>query len=74
MLDDFLRDESDPAAFLDEIEKDATALNEASNSNYGFLGMTPFQRFVIAGLLLVMVLIIGVFFLLITDSISIPIY
>jgi|RifCSP16_1_1023843.scaffolds.fasta_scaffold600476_1 hypothetical protein len=72
MLDDFLRDEEKPSTFLDELEQEAETLNLEDESNYGFLGMTPFQRFIIAGLLLLMVLIIGSFCLLITGSIALP--
>jgi hypothetical protein len=37
-----------------------------------FLGMTPVQRFVIAFLLLMMVCILGTFFLLITETFWLP--
>ncbi len=38
-----------------------------------FLGMTPVQRFVIAVMLLLMVCILGTFFLLVTEKIYLPI-
>lgn len=72
MLDDFLREEEDTSTFLDELEQEANSLNFRDGSNYGFLGMTAFQRFVIAGMLLLIVLIVGSFCLLVTGSISIP--
>lgn len=37
-----------------------------------FLGMTPMQRFVIAFLILMMTCILGLFFLLITETIWLP--
>jgi hypothetical protein len=72
MLDDFLRSEEDTASFLDEIEQETEAFNIENESNYGFLGMTPFQRFVLSALLLMMVFIIGSLCLLVTGSIAIP--
>lgn len=70
MLDDFLRDD-DTESFLNEIQ-DTPTLNPAEDDEVGFLGMTPLQRFVIAVMFFFMVLIIGVFGLLITGSIAIP--
>jgi len=39
-----------------------------------FLGMTAPQRFVIVLMLLLMVCVVGVFFLMITQSINLPIF
>lgn len=71
MLDDFLREE-DANSFLNEVEE-APKLVLEDETETGFLGMTPFQRFVIAVMFFFMVLIIGAFCLLITGSIGIPI-
>jgi hypothetical protein len=38
-----------------------------------FLGMTPVQRFVVALMIFMMVCILGAFFLLITDTIWLPV-
>jgi hypothetical protein len=39
-----------------------------------FMGMTAPQRFIIVLMLLMMVCVVGVFFLMITQSISLPIF
>jgi hypothetical protein len=70
MLDDFLREE-DTNSFLNEIEE-TPKLQLEDEPETGFLGMTPFQRFVIALMFFFMVVIIGAFCLLITGSIGIP--
>lgn len=71
MLDDFLR-EDDASSFLDEIEE-TPKMDLPAEPEVGFLGMTPFQRFVIAVMFFFMVVIIGAFCLLVTGSIGIPI-
>jgi hypothetical protein len=67
MLDD-LRDD---AVFLEEEdqfeEKDEKT---SAGAQTNFLGMTPEQRFVIAVMILLMVCIMGSFFLLITGSVN----
>lgn len=70
MLDDFLR-EDDADSFLNEIQESPKILH-IEDSDVGFLGMTPGQRFVIALLFFFMVVIIGAFCLLVTNSIAIP--
>ncbi len=70
MLDDFLR-EDDTSSFLDEVAE-APKLQLTQEDETGFLGMTPFQRFIISLMFFFMVLIIGAFCLLITGSIGIP--
>jgi hypothetical protein len=70
MLDD-LRGDAD---FFDEEEPEAESQGAAAAApaQSQFLGMTPVQRFVIAFLFLMMVCILGTFFLLITDTIWLP--
>lgn len=70
MLDDFLREE-DSNSFLNEIEE-SPKMELSPEPEVGFLGMTPFQRFIISILFLFMVLIIGAFCLLLTGSIVVP--
>jgi len=70
MLDDFLR-EDDTESFLNEIQETPT-LAPIEDDEVGFLGMTPWQRFVISVMFFFMVLIIGAFCLLITGTIAIP--
>ncbi len=82
MLDDFLREEetednsSTPGdsatSFLNEIEE-TSRLELSPEPETGFLGMTPGQRFIIAFMFFLMVLVIGAFFLLVTGAISIPV-
>ena len=72
MLDDFLRDDDETAAFLDGLEEEEEMFTLPSQSKYGFLGMTAGQRFVVSILLFMVVLLSGAFCLLVTGSISIP--
>ncbi|MCW5878933.1 MAG: hypothetical protein KIS80_08715 [Anaerolineales bacterium] len=69
-MDDFAKDE-ELQNFLREIEE-ASALELTPEPELGFLGMTPGQRFVIALMFFLMILIIGAFALLITGAISLP--
>jgi hypothetical protein len=70
MLDDFLREENTDS-FLNEIAE-TPKLQLEEESDAGFLGMTAFQRFIIAILFFLMVVIIGAFCLLLTGTIGIP--
>ena len=70
MLDDFLKDD-ETTSFLDELEE--SPKSELALESKGFLGMTPFQRFLIAIMFFLFVVIIGAFCLLITGAVAIPI-
>jgi len=70
MLDDF-REDAETAAFLDELE-DEFVVEEQTISSGRFLGMTPFQRLVIAVMLLFWVSIMGIFLLMISGRIVLP--
>lgn len=70
MLDDFLREE-DTTSFLNEIEE-TPKLQLEDEPETGFLGMTAFQRFVIAVMFFFMIVVIGLFGLFITGSMGIP--
>ena len=71
MLDDlrdsanFTEDDSGDYAY----EKSATSASSPSQ----FLGMNPVQRFVVAFMIFMMICILGSFFLLITETIWLPI-
>jgi len=68
MLDDLRSD----AEFTEEEEENDYEYQEAvaaTSTQTQFLGMTPVQRFVIAFLILMMVCILGSFFLLITETV-----
>ena len=74
MYDD-LRNE---AGFLEEEDDDEPDYEyqepaAVAKSQTQFLGMTPQQRFVIAVMILLMVCILGSFFLLITGSVALPV-
>ena len=73
MLDDLREQASNPDLFEGEENgfeySDAKAPRETSKL---FLGMTPIQRFVIAVMILLMVCVLGSFFLLVTERIYLP--
>jgi len=71
MLDD-LRDDAD---FVeeDQLDYEYQEATGGAAANTQFLGMTPEQRLVIAVLILMMVCILGSFFLLITGSVALPV-
>ena len=72
MLDD-LRDDAD---FIEDDEQLVRKKRRASagvGAQTGFLGMTAQQRFVLAVMILLMVCILGSFFLLITGSVALPV-
>ena len=72
MIDDF-RQQTDDGFFSDEEEIEDYAYEEVSSpTSAQFLGMTPPQRFVIATMLLLMVCVLGTFFLLVTEKIYLP--
>ncbi len=72
MLDDFLRDEEETSTFLDDLEDEEELFELPSESEYGFLGMTAGQRFIVSILMMFVVLLSGAFCLLVTGSISLP--
>ena len=67
MLED-LRDDAD---FIEEdaMDSDYQDVPTSPPAQQQFLGMTPMQRFVIAFMILMMVCILGSFFLLITEKV-----
>jgi len=69
MTIDDLRGEAD---YLDDNDYEEQA-EPAPVKQPQFLGMTPVQRFVIALMIFMMVCILGAFFLLITDTIWLPV-
>jgi len=73
MLDDFLKEaKEESSSFLDEVEEEPK-LELSPEPETGFMGMTPIQRFIISLMFFLMVVIIGAFFLLVTEVIAIPI-
>jgi hypothetical protein len=71
MFDDFRKQIDDSSFFEKDNEEPQPEL--LSREHY-FLGMTPVQRFTVAVMLLLMTIILGVLFLLVTSRISLPIF
>ena len=67
MLDD-LRKEADASEF----EEETPVFTEARPAPKPFLGMQPWQRFVIALMLLIMTCILSAFCLLVTEKVVLP--
>jgi len=65
MLDDF-RQQADEAPFEEE------EYRQPARPKKYFLGMTPFQRFVIASMLLIITCVLASFALLVTEKMVIP--
>jgi hypothetical protein len=70
MFEDFQKQMSD-ASFQDG-EKPEESPPENTQSDGYFFGMSPVQRFIVAILLLMMTIILGVLFLLVTSKIAPP--
>jgi hypothetical protein len=66
MLDDF-RQDADAGGFIDD-----NGFKLPPPPKKHFLGMTPFQRFVIATMLLVISCVLASFALLVTEKVVIP--
>jgi hypothetical protein len=71
MFDDF-RKQIDDSSFFNEDNEEPQS--ELLKKEHNFLGMTPVQRFIVALMLLLMTIILGVLFLLVTSRISLPIF
>ena len=69
MLDDF-REQADVDPFEDEEETPTYDYLEEEQTH--FLGMTPFQRFVVAVMLLFATCILSTFCLLVTEKVILP--
>ena len=72
MLDD-LRDDADFIDDDDQLVRQKKRASAGMGAQTGFLGMTAQQRFVLAVMILLMVCILGSFFLLITGSVALPV-
>ena len=72
MFDD-LREDADFIEDDDRLVQKNRHASAAAGSQTGFLGMTPQQRFVLAVMILLMVCILGSFFLLVTGSVALPV-
>lgn len=72
MFEDF-RKQAEQADFPDEIQEELQKLEAPKKSGGHFLGMTPVQRFILTLMLLIMIIILGVLFLMVTSKIELPI-
>jgi hypothetical protein len=72
MFDDF-RKQIDNSSFSDDDSPEEPQV-KLLRQEHNFLGMTPIQRFIVAVMLLLMTIILGVLFLLVTSRISLPIF
>lgn len=70
MFEDF-RKLMDDDSFREEVQQEKELAQSSHQERY-FLGMTPVQRFILAILLLMMVIVLGVLFLLVTSKIVPP--
>ncbi len=68
MLDDF-REQANTSVFQEE---DDPNLEPGGQVEKRFLGMTPLQRFLIAVMVLLIISILGVFFLLVAGKMVLP--
>lgn len=72
MFDDFRKQNEDSTFPDDEINEEVSF--GISDQDHQFLGMTPVQRFIVAVMLLLMTIILGVLFLLVTSKIAPPFF
>jgi hypothetical protein len=70
MFEDF-RKQIEGSQFTDKDQNEASPV-EIINEDRHFLGMTPVQRFIVAVMLLMMTIILGILFLLVTSKIAPP--
>jgi len=72
MFEDF-RKQAEEAQFPDDIMEVEMKGETVHKNNAYFLGLTPVQRFIIALMMLLMIIILGVLFLLVTAKIEFPV-
>ena len=70
MFEDF-RKQIEDSSFTAEDQEEASPV-EIINQEQHLLGMTPVQRFIVAIMLLMMTIILGILFLLVTSKIALP--
>jgi hypothetical protein len=73
MLEEF-REQADSADFSEEAGEETFEEVAPTRPASNFLGMTPLQRLVIAVMLLMIVCVLGTFFLIATDRIVLPVF
>jgi hypothetical protein len=73
MLEEF-REQADSTDFSAEDGEETFEEVKPTRPASNFLGMTPIQRLVIAAMLLMLVCVLGTFFLIATDRIILPMF
>jgi hypothetical protein len=71
MFEDF-RKQTEDASFQDEDQTEESPVENPFPEPRHFLGMTPVQRFIVVLMLLMMTIILGFLFLLVTAKIAPP--
>jgi hypothetical protein len=71
MFEDF-RKQTEDASFPDDNQTEESPVKNLFSEQRHFLGLTPVQRFIVAFMLLLMTIILGVLFLLVTSKIFPP--
>lgn len=72
MYEDLRKDVDDSGGFDDEADNDLDSMSTYRYTQDHFLGMTPLQRFIIALMLFLIVLISSALWLLVTERIVPP--
>jgi hypothetical protein len=72
MFDDLRRQVDASDGFDDEVERDFDSIGTYRYTQHHFLGMTAAQRFIIALMLFIMVVITSTFCLFVTERIVFP--
>jgi hypothetical protein len=71
MFEDF-RKQIEDASFPDDVQKEGQSGETLFDDQKRLFGLTPTQRFFIALMLLIMTVILGILFLLVTSKIAPP--
>jgi hypothetical protein len=71
MFEDF-RKQAEQAEFPEEDQEAEQRVEPPKNTAGRFLGMTAFQRFIVASMLLLMTIVLGALFLVVTSKVALP--
>jgi hypothetical protein len=71
MFEDF-RKQIDNDSFPEPVQGENQSPQATAADHGNFLGMTPVQRFIVALMLLMMTIVLGILFLMVTSKIALP--
>ncbi len=71
MFEDF-RKQIDDSAFKDDDQEEKPPESSGKPPRGHFLGLKPAQRFVVVLMLLIMTIVLGILFLMVTNRIALP--